>query len=79
MLFGRIINYLKRIFHINNSTYYINGSENLLPPLNKDEEELALSEYKLGSIAARNTLIEHNLRWYMLRNDMNQIYIIWKT
>lgn len=62
MLFQKLVNYVKRIFHINNSTYYINGSENLLPPLNKDEEEIALNEYKLGSIEARNKLIEHNLR-----------------
>lgn len=62
MLFSKLVNYLRRIFHLNNSTYYINGSENLLPPLSKDEEEIALNEYKLGSIEARNKLIEHNLR-----------------
>lgn len=62
MLFSKLVNYLRRIFHLNNSTYYINGSENLLPPLSKDEEEIALNEYKLGSVEARNKLIEHNLR-----------------
>lgn len=48
--------------HLNDEVHYINGSENLLPPLSKEEEEKALEEYKLGSIEARNTLIEHNLR-----------------
>lgn len=62
MLFRKIINYLKKVFHLSNSVNYINGSENLLPPLSKEEEEKALLEYKMGSIEARNTLIEHNLR-----------------
>ena len=61
-MFKRIIRFLKKLFHLNDSVYYINGSENLLPPLSKEEEEKALSEYKLGSLEARNKLIEHNLR-----------------
>ena len=41
---------------------YINGSEILLPPLDKDEENYYLEEFKKGNIEARNKLIEHNLR-----------------
>ena len=41
---------------------YINGSDILLPPLEKEEEFQLLEEAKKGSIKARNTLIEHNLR-----------------
>lgn len=41
---------------------YINGSESLPSPLEKEEEEEALKEYYLGSLTARNRLIEHNLR-----------------
>lgn len=72
----RIINFIKRIFHLNNTVYYINGSENLLPPLSKEEEEKALQEYKLGSIEARNTLIEHNLRLvvYVAKRYENNLY-----
>lgn len=61
-MFNKIRNFFRRILHLNDEIHYINGSENLLPPLSKEEEEKALEEYKLGSIEARNTLIEHNLR-----------------
>jgi len=61
-MFNKIRNFFRRILHLNDEVHYINGSENLLPPLSKEEEEKALEEYKLGSIEARNTLIEHNLR-----------------
>ena len=40
-MFKRIIRFLKKLFHLNDSVYYINGSENLLPPLSKEEEEKA--------------------------------------
>ncbi len=60
---------LKKIFDlilkkldINQSTYYINGSENLLPPLSKDDEDYYVQQYENGDIEARNKLIEHNLR-----------------
>ena len=72
----KIINYLKRILHLNDSVHYINGSENLLPPLSKEEEDKALQEYKLGSLEARNTLIEHNLRLvvYVAKKYESNIY-----
>ena len=75
-MFKRIIRFLKKLFHLNDSVYYINGSENLLPPLSKEEEEKALSEYKLGSLEARNKLIEHNLRLvvYVAKRYENNIY-----
>lgn len=42
--------------------HYINGSETLLPPLEKEEEDYYLEKFKNGDIKARNKLIEHNLR-----------------
>ena len=46
----------------NKEVNYINGSEILLPPLEKEKEEYYLEQYKKGDIEARNKLIEHNLR-----------------
>ena len=68
--------FFKKLFHINNFVFYINGSENLLPPLSKEEEEQALQDYKLGSIEARNKLIEHNLRLvvYVAKRYENNMY-----
>ena len=68
--------FFKKLFHINDSVVYINGSENLLPPLSKEEEEQALQDYKLGSIEARNKLIEHNLRLvvYVAKRYENNMY-----
>ena len=42
--------------------YYINGPENLPPPLTKEEEKKAFEELEHGSREAKNMLIEHNLR-----------------
>ena len=44
----------------NENIYYINGPQTLPPPL--DEEEEAACICRLDELAARNTLIEHNLR-----------------
>ncbi len=44
------------------SVYYINGSENLPPPLTKDEEAQILKEIEQGNNAGREKLIVHNLR-----------------
>ena len=75
-MFKKIIRFFFLLFHINDSVFYINGSENLLPPLSKDEEEQALQEYNLGSIEARNKLIEHNLRLvvYVAKRYENNMY-----
>ena len=42
--------------------YYINGPENLPPPLTKEEETAAFEQLEYGSREAKNMLIEHNLR-----------------
>lgn len=41
---------------------YINGSENLAPPLSKEEEDRYIEMFQNGDIRGRNKLIEHNLR-----------------
>lgn len=41
---------------------YINKTEHLPEPLNEVEERRLLDDYHNGSISARNSLIEHNLR-----------------
>lgn len=46
----------------NDKVNYINGSENLAPPLTKEEEEHYVRLYQNGDIYGRNKLIEHNLR-----------------
>ena len=43
-----------------NRVYYINGTENLPPPLSAEEEEELIAE--IDREDARNVLIEHNLR-----------------
>ena len=42
--------------------YYINGSDDLPPPLSKEEEEAAFEGLRTGSQAAKDALITHNLR-----------------
>lgn len=42
--------------------FYINGPDNLPPPLSKEEEEEAFSLLEKGDPKAKNMLIEHNLR-----------------
>lgn len=48
--------------HRNVSAYYINGSDNLPPPLTKEEEEEAFAGLMKDSGEARDKLITHNLR-----------------
>lgn len=47
---------------IKDNVLYVNGSDLLLPPLETEEEIELLNMVKLGSLEARNSLIEHNLR-----------------
>src|SRR5574344_272363 len=55
----KLIKYLFKDFYIFTAAY----SNNVFPePLSKEEEEKYLEEARLGSIEARNKLIEHNLR-----------------
>ena len=55
----RILN----IFGIEPSpVFYIGGSDTLPPPLEREDEERAISALERGDEAARQELIEHNLR-----------------
>ena len=47
---------------IKDNVLYVNGSDILLPTLETEEEIELLNMVKLGSLEARNSLIEHNLR-----------------
>lgn len=51
-----------RKYFVEGEVYYINGSETLLPPLDKEEESILLDRSNSGDLDARNKLIEHNLR-----------------
>ena len=51
-----------RKYFVEGEVYYINGSETLLPPLEKEEETILLEKSINGDLTARNKLIEHNLR-----------------
>ncbi|MBQ7873586.1 MAG: RNA polymerase sporulation sigma factor SigE [Oscillospiraceae bacterium] len=48
--------------HFGKEMFYINGPDNLPPPLSKEEEEKAFALLEKGSSDAKNMLIEHNLR-----------------
>ena len=50
------------VFGRENGIYYIGGSEILPPPLKGEEERRALEALEQGDDAARQTLVEHNLR-----------------
>ena len=58
----KIIKKLLNLFIKNNEVNYINGSETLLPPLDKEKEEYYISRLKDKDLEAINKLIEHNLR-----------------
>lgn len=53
-------NILKKYF--SNAIFYINGPDNLPPPLSKEQEERAFELLEEGNPNAKNMLIEHNLR-----------------
>ena len=57
-----MLNFLKKLF----KDFYLftaSYSNNIFPdPLKAEEEQKCLEEYYMGSVDARNTLIEHNLR-----------------
>ena len=56
----RILEILKK--HFCAEMFYINGPDNLPPPLSKEEEERTFELLEHGSAEAKNVLIEHNLR-----------------
>ena len=53
-------NILQKYF--SNAIFYINGPDNLPPPLSKEQEEKAFVLLEEGNPDAKNMLIEHNLR-----------------
>ena len=61
---NRIVKGLFEIFQkgFGRKIFYINGPDNLPPPLSKEEEEKAFEMLEHGSVEAKNLLIEHNLR-----------------
>lgn len=61
LLFRRIRNCIaQKIFPP--GVFYVNGSENLPPPLTKEEEEGIFSELEKGNDKKREELVIHNLR-----------------
>lgn len=58
----KIFELIRKLFNEPNQVDYINGSENLAPPLSKEEEDYYIELYQKGDIKGRNKLIEHNLR-----------------
>ena len=63
-MLNRIIKGFLEVFQkgIGRKIFYINGPDNLPPPLSKEEEEKAFEMLEHGSVEAKNLLIEHNLR-----------------
>lgn len=61
---NRIVKGLFEIFQkgFGRKIFYINGPDNLPPPLSKEEEEKAFEMLEHGNVEAKNLLIEHNLR-----------------
>ncbi len=56
-------NYIKKIRkEESNDVFYVNGSENLPPPLSKEKEEEILAEIENGDRNKRELLVIHNLR-----------------
>ena len=51
---------IKLLFY--NELYYINSPQVLPPPLSKKEEDEAIERLRAGDTAARDKLVEHNLR-----------------
>lgn len=52
----------KLFFHRREAVYYIGGSEVLPPPLKGIQEQEALQQLEQGNEAAKQLLVEHNLR-----------------
>ena len=59
---GREIFYKILQKHFCRTIFYINGPDNLPPPLSKEEEEKAFELLENGNPKGKNVLIEHNLR-----------------
>lgn len=61
-MLNKIIRKVLKKLGLSEGTFYINGKENLLPPLSKEEEDYHVEQFSRGNIESRNILIEHNLR-----------------
>ena len=62
-MIGKVIQFLQRCGICSlNTTYYIGGTDVLPPPLKGQEEQDALIRLENGEEAAKQKLIEHNLR-----------------
>lgn len=57
-MFEKIKLFIRSLFK--NEVYYINGTDNLPPPLSSDREEMLIES--IDKEESRNVLIEHNLR-----------------
>ena len=57
----KLILFLKKLF-CTESLFYVGGSDDLPPPLSREEEAKAIAELISGSEEARRLLIERNLR-----------------
>ena len=60
-LFNRIKEKICGIFS-SQEVYYVNGSDNLPPPLTKEQEEIIFGELERGEEKNREQLVIHNLR-----------------
>ncbi len=61
-LFLILRNKLRSFFAEDNSVCYVNGAQNLPPPLTKEEEEIILDEIDKENFEHRELLVVHNLR-----------------
>ena len=63
-MFERFLGLIKRLLSSikGRDVFYINGPENLPPPLMKQEEQKVLDDIEKGDNSAREKLIVHNLR-----------------
>ena len=61
-----MINIIKKIIKIilgkYNELYFLGQTDKLPPPLSKEDEDKLLIDFHNGNMAAKNKLIEHNLR-----------------
>ncbi|MBQ5399500.1 MAG: RNA polymerase sporulation sigma factor SigE [Ruminococcus sp.] len=62
MIIEKLKNILIKLFVTDTQVFYINGSETLPPPLEKEEEQRIMDEIKLGNEDGKELLIVHNLR-----------------
>ena len=58
----KIINFILRIFNVNENFFYVGSLDKLPEPLNKEEEAIYVSRMEAGDTYYRDKLIEHNLR-----------------